>query len=235
MKRSRVGDDMENLFKFATKELSQDAFLRWLFESYKDEKVRPVLDAFVEFLTGNKINIMKIKTEAQHKQIDVVVTITTENGTNEYIFFEDKTYSHEHNQLLDYNNVIAEYTKNDDESKQVYKIFYKTSIVNEREIDRVNYAKWKLYDINKISQFWEQYVKHNVNIISWYSQHIVDVKKKYSNTDFDATEDLYYWLGYFKNVLYEKIKGFDCWFNTSYFGYSYLQISHSKFFQVKNL
>ena len=28
---------MENLFDYATKELSQDAFLRWLFESWNED------------------------------------------------------------------------------------------------------------------------------------------------------------------------------------------------------
>ena len=37
-------EQMKNLFDYATKELSQDAFLRWLFENYncKNEKVRQV-------------------------------------------------------------------------------------------------------------------------------------------------------------------------------------------------
>lgn len=43
---------MKNLFEFATKELSQDAFLRWLIENYNDPNVgkcsKELLNKFFE-------------------------------------------------------------------------------------------------------------------------------------------------------------------------------------------
>lgn len=48
---------MKNLFDFATKELSQDAFLRWLFENYEceNEKVREIAYGLINYLTGLNI------------------------------------------------------------------------------------------------------------------------------------------------------------------------------------
>ena len=42
---------MKNLFDFATKELSHDAFLRWLFENWQE----PECDIFVRKLLKNLI------------------------------------------------------------------------------------------------------------------------------------------------------------------------------------
>ena len=43
-----------NLFDYATKELSQDAFLRWFFENYDDPHIGPVVVDFI-----NACNIPK--------------------------------------------------------------------------------------------------------------------------------------------------------------------------------
>ena len=47
---------MKNIFNFATKELSQDAFLRWLFENYdcENESVRNVCRSLFDSFTDNK-------------------------------------------------------------------------------------------------------------------------------------------------------------------------------------
>ena len=47
---------MENLFDYATKELSQDAFLRWLFENYncENESVKNAFRKLFDSFTKNK-------------------------------------------------------------------------------------------------------------------------------------------------------------------------------------
>ena len=65
---------MKNLFDYATKELSQDAFLRWLFESYDDKElgktVRKLLTAFCE-LSDDEI-VTELHTTAQWNKIDCI-------------------------------------------------------------------------------------------------------------------------------------------------------------------
>ena len=49
---------MKNLFDYATKELSQDAFLRWLFENYncENESVKNACRKLFDSFTENKNN-----------------------------------------------------------------------------------------------------------------------------------------------------------------------------------
>lgn len=69
---------MENLFDYATKELSQDAFLRWLFQNYDDPVVGEVsnclLGEFCHFQDGEKVG--SLHTEAQKNKIDISAWIT---------------------------------------------------------------------------------------------------------------------------------------------------------------
>ena len=99
---------MKNLFDFATKELSQDAFLRWLFDSWEDPDAKePIMDLFSNF--GIKINyddITNITTFSQICKIDVTVVIETKDFVH-LLFIEDKTFSNAHtNQLIKYDSHI---------------------------------------------------------------------------------------------------------------------------------
>ena len=95
-----------NLFFFATKELTQDAFLRWLFENYDDPELEgavcSLLRDMCEFEEDERI--MSIDTTAQYYHIDISVWMQT-NKRKIALFIEDKTYSSEHNQLTAYNSV----------------------------------------------------------------------------------------------------------------------------------
>ena len=71
---------MKNLFDYATKELSQDAFLRWLFENYdcENKKVRNVCEKLFNAFTNNELNFSKIdknslRTVAQWNKIDISI------------------------------------------------------------------------------------------------------------------------------------------------------------------
>lgn len=41
-----------NIFKYATKELSQDAFIAWLCANYNDEKLGEISKKFIAFLAN---------------------------------------------------------------------------------------------------------------------------------------------------------------------------------------
>ena len=59
---------MKNLFDYATKELSQDAFLRWLFENYncENESVKNAFRKLFDSFTKNKF-----KSHSSHKKSKV--------------------------------------------------------------------------------------------------------------------------------------------------------------------
>ena len=106
---------MKNLFDYATKELSQDAFLRWLFENYdcENKKVRNVCEKLFNAFTNNELNFSKIdknslRTVAQWKNIDVSIWFAIDDKKY-LIVIEDKTTSEEHKQLENYNKKIEEH------------------------------------------------------------------------------------------------------------------------------
>ena len=92
-----------NLFDFATSELSQDAFLCWLF-SWADNKYKenyPVMNncakAVLKLFCNKEIdNIENVEVHKQENNIDVFVKIN-----NKYLLIiEDKTYTKEHDNQL---------------------------------------------------------------------------------------------------------------------------------------
>lgn len=45
---------MKNLFDYATKELSQDSFLRRFFENYDDDQIGPIVVDFINYFSKNQ-------------------------------------------------------------------------------------------------------------------------------------------------------------------------------------
>lgn len=192
---------MKNLFDFATKELSQDAFLRWLFENYncEDREVREVCKTLFNSFTNNQLDFNKItdlRTDAQWKKIDVSIWFKIEN-VEHLIVIEDKTESKEHNnQLVNYYNGVIEHNNywakySSKKQKQIerekirylsnngnfYKIFYKTSYVGNHEKDVITKKYgWKFYDIDDIFELIGNYRVENL-ILKNYIEHINSIYK----------------------------------------------------------
>ena len=92
----------KNLFDYATKELSQDAFILWLLDSWNsdNEIERTTSRKFIQFISGvdETENIQSVWVKPQWYRMDVSCFITI--GDREVaIFIEDKVTSSEHNQL----------------------------------------------------------------------------------------------------------------------------------------
>lgn len=99
---------MKNLFDYAKKELSQDAFLSWLFASWDDPTCKgPVMSLFKKFELDIDYNDIKnIQCFNQICKIDIAVVIETKDKFH-LLFIEDKTFSDAHtNQLLVYDSKI---------------------------------------------------------------------------------------------------------------------------------
>lgn len=102
-------DLRNNLFRYATSELSQDAFLCWL-ASFALEDAKPdralqacaheLLECFVPSLKDSPFAVMDIERQVGH--IDVLLTVVSRGRTYK-IIVEDKTFTSEHdNQLQRY-------------------------------------------------------------------------------------------------------------------------------------
>ncbi len=198
--------EKRNLFTYATKELSQDAFLMWLFNSYDDEEVAPVAYALLRKFCrdfGEDDEILSLETRAQWCRIDISVCFETNKGKKYALFIEDKVDSGEHNQLEEYNKYIK---KSEEEGNEVRKIYYKPGYLYPDEIERVEKAEWEHYDIHQIYALLEPYEKTCKNsIVRQYIEHILARKKALSTTEKPQKDDNQLdhlaWFAFYKNTV----------------------------------
>lgn len=145
-----------NLFYYATKELSQDAFICWLCsfaleDANKDDEelVKCAKTIICEFMkrglektdiSANDINLMEVAR--QQNNIDVLLTVTY-LGLTYKIIIEDKTHTSEHDdQLIRYKKSI------EDSCNQVIGIYYKTGFQsNYKNVEKAGYVIFDRKDI----------------------------------------------------------------------------------------
>ncbi|MDY6392391.1 MAG: hypothetical protein SPL80_06100 [Bacilli bacterium] len=166
---------MKNLFDFATKELSQDAFLRWALCHCNDDDLSEFSCEFISFLTNGglllkKDDVSRVIVRPQVGKLDIVVQINTVGGKRYLIAIEDKTSSKEHYQLIRYNEVIAEKYPFVD---RVYRCYYKTEEASPSERDRVIHSGWDILEYDDIVGFWKKYLHSENLIIRQYAQSLV--------------------------------------------------------------
>ena len=124
--------ERNNIFNFATSELSQDAFICWLCNwvnfddndlSEDEKKLKALATDFIEKMSGEKLGDRKVNIKRQYQKIDVLLEIqnktefiTKENEKNPvvdiYVIIEDKVGTGLHsNQQKTYRNLILKKIK----------------------------------------------------------------------------------------------------------------------------
>ena len=145
--------EKNNLFSFATSELSQDTFICWCLNwiNYPNEELYPMAkNIFSNLLEEKDLENEKIEILRQYKKIDVLVIL--KKSKKAYII-EDKTYTSEHSDQI---NKYRETIKNEfkEEINDIKTVYFKTGfwfsydfyIVNEKDkidikIDREDFLK----------------------------------------------------------------------------------------------
>ena len=229
---------MKNLFDFATRELSQDAFLRWLLENYDDLELQDAAgDLLQEFCGIDMKEVKRVDTTVQWCNIDIAAWITLKDDRKAALFIEDKTYSEEHNQLDNYDNHIK-WCEN--EYARIYKIFYKTDIISDNEKTRINNTKntnkWRVYSIEEILPLFEKYINSGNLILRQFAEHVVNVYRATQNTQMPESNgshiDYLKWISYFeKTVKPQLLEGYQdkCKFFVTKAGqYPYVYMSIEK-------
>ena len=121
-----MGNLKNNLFDFATKELSQDAIICWLINCFNDEN-REIGEYFIKkFIFKNKKEIEIESVERPEKQkfrTDVFVKINTNIGKF-IIIIEDKVSTFLHGNQLE--NSIERISKYDKENCQIMYLLFKS-------------------------------------------------------------------------------------------------------------
>lgn len=210
---------MKNLFDYATKELSQDAFLRWLFESGFDEKcenesVQNASRTLFNIFTKNKFKdkeIKELKTVAQWKNIDISIWFKVDD-IEHLIVIEDKTGTGVHdNQLAKYMEKIEEHNtfwrdeKNQNPERYLekddalFKVFYKTNIIDDWEKEYANEQNgWKTFDIFDIYNIFKGLQTDN-EVLGYYKEHIEKIYSSASRKDIPSNWDLISWHSFFNS------------------------------------
>lgn len=184
-----MGEELtNNLFNYATSELSQDAFLCWLLsyaqnKDYNgdDAKLKKCAQSLIKvFLLGQKgifekdlieKDLIVKKIEKQWKYIDVLVTLESDKK----IIIEDKTYTTDHdNQLERYKGKFK------NEANNIFGVYYKTGFCCETIINDM-YKGYYFFDLNKIKEFFEKYDDIDNAVFNNYRDFIMEYHKERNN------------------------------------------------------
>lgn len=218
---------MNNLFDFATKELTQDAFISWLLSNYKDKEIGSITISFLNFLTNNYFknkDIQEIIIHRQYNKIDILVDIFLKiNNEKVSLIIEDKVDSGEHsNQLWRYKNWIENNNYYSSFNKNFF-IFYKTSYIWLEDKKIIEKDKWDCFDVFQISKFWNLYKNSENSLIKMYANYVLAKANNLSNKTLPKENNVYAWEGFFRNYLEASISKKElltCWSFITRYSYS---------------
>ncbi len=203
---------MKNLFDFATKELSQDAFICWLVNNYDNDnniELKRLAYDFINFISKKNYKIGDIKylnTLQQANNMDVIIDIweTEKDFKDKYssdyvIVIEDKTTSSAHkNQLINYGDEVRKW------NKKHSLVFYKTNLLSDTDNVELDKDKeWISYDIHDIYDFFKER-KVNDEIVDFYIDHIAEIHKDLTSLNTNSEEWNFFNYYYFIDNVIRK-------------------------------
>lgn len=197
---------LTNLFTYATKELSQDAFICWLIANYNVEELQKESYRFLNLLMDSDFVVGDIKhmtIKQQVKKIDVVIdfwtSVSKSHDSHYVLVIEDKTTSSAHeNQLLNYNKIIDGWNIIEvGFEMRTKKVFLKSNLLSEqdkKEIENANKntsIKWKKLDINELYKGFFKNAKDNKSDV--FNMYIKYFSKLYNDLNFSPTSNPTSW------------------------------------------
>ncbi len=177
-----------NIFKFATKELSQDAVICWMLNwvEYPESELHQLGKDMFLLLGESDIDVnQKIDIKTQFKKADIVVVL---HGARRILIIEDKVYSSEHDdQIAKYKETLSEESVQrelgimGDIITDIKTIYFKTGffydndkvLVNNKKVDVVvsgddYYKMIKKYAGVTSSEILEAYIDYLESILEYY-------------------------------------------------------------------
>ena len=203
---------MKNLFDYATKELSQDAFLSWLIANYDDPDIGKYSYDFINYFSNFNLNYGVIKTlevSQQENNIDIIAKIwissdKTDNDPDFILAIEDKTTSSAHTkQLSNYSDILMNYRY----KKSLFKLFYKANYLTDQDRSELNDANnnhssdrnlWSAVSIEEINKFFSGKNKTSSQIFNDYVDHVCHIFDALKGKTKDSIKDwtIYHWRGF---------------------------------------
>jgi len=181
---------MDNIFKYATSELSNDAFLCWLFSISKNGNTNKdsieyrvsqgYLNKFCKYEGEIIVNNDEKAIVKQEGKIDVLIKGKYDNGEEFILTIENKTASDEHSdQLKKYKDYINKEYKL---IKNRHFIYYKTAIQG-NNIDKITKMGYSIFQIKEIFDLLNTYEagKSENDILKNYFDFIKGKSELYDN------------------------------------------------------
>ena len=131
-----------NIFKYATKELSQDAFLCWSINWLNESEEHPLYNYGKEMLDlflgeDKQEKYCDVQVLTQYEKIDVLVMFKDISGKSHGLIIEDKTNTSEHdNQINVYKDKLNKKLENEDCLKEysIHLAYVKTGIMYDKDM-----------------------------------------------------------------------------------------------------
>ena len=200
----------QNIFNYATSELSQDAFLSLLiawFDSDKKE-LQEISKDFINalyneyFKSNTVLDIESVKIKQQYFKIDIYFEVKEINGNIIPFIIEDKTWTEPHSKQLNrYVDKVAKAVANIKKNK-IVKIFFKTGHITEKD----KFDTQNIYYADKVEQ--EEYIKlipyyYKIIDIQWmwkfiskyhidhfiFNQYVAFIQKEFYSAMYDINTD----------------------------------------------
>ena len=203
---------INNLFNYATSELSQDAFICWLLsyahENSFNENGKPkdsalyecavkLLKTFVPEMENSSPIITELKK--QYKSIDVFVVVDDIIA----IIIEDKTFTEEHSdQLSRYKATIEKEYPKLQETDKIYGVYYKTGF--QSNYDLVEKAGYRVVDREKLLEIFSTCKENITNNI--FIDYVESLEKFQEEADKFKELKVSDWNWYQINGFYEYLK-----------------------------
>ena len=220
---------MTNLFEYATKELSQDAFLMWLISNYnyEDQEVRSASLSLLKEL-GLPSDLDSLEVEAQWHKVDIAVFLHA-NGEDFALLIEDKINSMEHDKQLERYESILHKNRPDISDKNIKRLYYKLGKITDEEAKACG-SDWEQWDYRKIASFFSSFAGSDNLILKQYAEHTLRIYDEYSRTSIPSSQssEIYSnaaWDGFFSNVLLPRLDSrFKVHIGKSNYDYTYMAI-----------
>lgn len=177
---------MNNIFNFATSELSQDAVIAWILNWINEDTSSSLYSLAVKLLESMGVHKDELKSgiriEQQYKHIDILIVI---NEADKAIIVEDKVYTGEHDdQIAKYVEEIKKLSSEDkawlgiSDNVDVSTVYLKTGYMYDYDKQVVTDVKingQQFYEIldgyRGKSEILDSYIIFLKNRIDWYKQH----------------------------------------------------------------
>jgi len=202
--KTNIMNTKPNIFRIATKELSQDGFFTWLLQwadkdnAVHNHQLNDTAKDFVRFLIQQQhetsaLEIRKVDAARQWKNIDIWAEVNDEY----FIVIEDKTNSAQHSEQLErYKNIAIEEYKGKN-FKHVF-IYLKTGNESLETLKNVSEKGYAIIDRKGILCVFNQRQVHN-EIFNEFKEHLTALETQTNSftsfaniiTDWKAGEGFY--------------------------------------------